>query len=59
MNHRSFFISSEGFTQFDFTDNRYTRKSLVQGKVVDLDVKFNEIKVYKGSEEIMSEEEEI
>jgi len=29
VNHRSFFISSEGFTQFDFSDNRYTRKSLV------------------------------
>lgn len=59
VNHRSFFISSEGHAQFDFSDIKYQRKSLVQGKIIDLDFKFNEVKVYKGTEEIMSEEDEI
>ena len=46
VNHRSFFFSVEGRAQFDFSEHKYRLKSLVQGKIVDFDLKFIELKVF-------------
>ena len=57
-NHRSFFFATTGTVQLDFkAENKYGIKSLVQGKVVDLNMQFQEAKVFAGDEEIFGEEE--
>jgi hypothetical protein len=58
-NHRSFFFSVEGRMQFDFTDEAYRLSHLVQGKIIDLELQFNELKVFHGDEEISSEESDL
>ena len=42
--------------QFDFSEHKYRLNSLVQGKIVDFILTFNELKVFHGDTEVMSEE---
>lgn len=54
-NWRSFFISMEGSAEFDF--NSADNFKMVLGNIKDMDLKFNEVKVFKGESEVISEEQ--
>ena len=57
-NYRSFFFSVEGLMEFSFDQDEYRFKHLVQGKLTDFDLKFNELKVFAEDTEVFSEEED-
>lgn len=55
-NYRSFFFSTEGTLKVDFSDHRKKALSLFQAKIVDFDLNFPELKVFRASDEIRGEE---
>jgi len=54
VNWRSFFLSMNGAAEFNF--HSVDMVQMIFGEVRDFDIKFNEIKVFKGEHEVASEE---
>lgn len=57
--YRLFYFSNEGQFKMDFTDHLRSKLSLLQAKVTDFDLKFTELRVFKGDKEIKGEEENL